>query len=228
MTSKSIVVTCVGPAAAAPAVLVEASTASERTGLMQTIDMVPAISGYVVPPVGCVASPRSPGCGCRGCIRTCCGTPSSPPCSTPAWILVMCRSQLDTRILVRRCVTTARGRTSTATPTTSWPPTWPPGPDVASAGRPSWGRAEGRGNAGSANLLWNYCGRDSHPRPELAADLRRVTAAVSRPPTRCRPLGPPAPCPSPRLRRPCRPPRRESRSCRCLRVRRARPRRRRP
>jgi integrase/recombinase XerD len=26
----------------------------------------------------------APGSGCRGCTRTCCATPSSPPCSTPA------------------------------------------------------------------------------------------------------------------------------------------------
>ena len=86
-------------------------------------------------PVDCIALPRSPGCGCRGCTRTCCDTRSSRPCSTPAWIFVMCRSQRGTRTPVQRCVTTARGRISTAIPTTSWPPTWSPGPDVTSDGR---------------------------------------------------------------------------------------------
>jgi site-specific recombinase XerC len=35
-------------------------------------------------PAGYVGWLRCRWCGCRGCIRTCCDTPSSPPCSTPA------------------------------------------------------------------------------------------------------------------------------------------------
>jgi integrase len=33
----------------------------------------------------CVDSPRPPASDCRECTRTCCATPSSPPCSRPAW-----------------------------------------------------------------------------------------------------------------------------------------------
>ncbi|WP_231929447.1 tyrosine-type recombinase/integrase [Micromonospora inositola] len=35
-------------------------------------------------PAGSSTSRPAPGSGCRGCTRTCCATPSSPPCSTPA------------------------------------------------------------------------------------------------------------------------------------------------
>jgi hypothetical protein len=51
-------------------------------------------------------------------------------CSLPVWTLAwtcgMSRSPPVTPIPVRRCGLTGPARTSTATPTTFWPPTWPP------------------------------------------------------------------------------------------------------
>ncbi len=49
----------------------------------------------------------------------------------PGWTCVMSRSTPATPIHAPPCVTTAPARTSTATPTTSSPPTWPPAPDPA-------------------------------------------------------------------------------------------------
>ena len=54
---------------------------------------------------------------------------SSRPCSTLAWTCGTSRSRPATPIREPRCATTGPARTSTATRTTSWPPTWPPAPD---------------------------------------------------------------------------------------------------
>ena len=57
----------------------------------------------------------------------------APPYVLPVWTRVltcgMSRSPPGTLIRAPRCATTAPGRTSTGTRTTSWPPTWPPAPD---------------------------------------------------------------------------------------------------
>jgi integrase/recombinase XerD len=45
------------------------------------------------------------------------------------WTSATCRSPPGTPIRARRCVTTGPATSSTGTPTTSWPPTWPPAPD---------------------------------------------------------------------------------------------------
>jgi integrase len=44
------------------------------------------VCGWIgtVPPVVCGRWRGCRWCGCRGCTRTCCATPTSPPCSTPA------------------------------------------------------------------------------------------------------------------------------------------------
>jgi len=76
-------------------------------------------------PAGSSAWPRPPESGCRGCTRTCCATPSSQPCSTPASASATCRSPPATPTRAPPCATTAPARTSTATRTTSSPPTWP-------------------------------------------------------------------------------------------------------
>jgi integrase/recombinase XerD len=56
-------------------------------------------------------------------------TPSSPPCSMPAWIYETRKSPPATLIRAPPCVTTAPETTWTVTPTTSSPPTCPPAPD---------------------------------------------------------------------------------------------------
>ena len=61
--------------------------------------------------------------------RTCSGTPSSPPCWTPASTFGTCRSPLGTPTLEPPCGTTAPARTSTVIPTTSWRRTWRQAPD---------------------------------------------------------------------------------------------------
>ncbi|GAA3398231.1 tyrosine-type recombinase/integrase [Cryptosporangium minutisporangium] len=71
--------------------------------------------------------PGPPGSGCLGCTRTCSDTHSSRRCSTPASASATPRSPLGALTHGRRCVTTGHARTSTATPTVSSPPTWPPG-----------------------------------------------------------------------------------------------------
>jgi hypothetical protein len=48
------------------------------------------------PPAGCVNCRSSPACVSRGCTRTCCGTPSSPPCLMPASICATPRSRPGT------------------------------------------------------------------------------------------------------------------------------------
>ena len=57
-------------------------------------------------------------------------TPMSPRCSTPASTSETSRSPLATPIRGPRCAMTELARTSTATPTTSSRPTWPPGHDI--------------------------------------------------------------------------------------------------
>ncbi len=66
---------------------------------------------------------------CRGCTRTCSGTPSSPQCSTPASTCATCRSPPGTPTHGPPCATTAPARTSTGTRTTSSLRTWRPAPD---------------------------------------------------------------------------------------------------
>jgi integrase/recombinase XerD len=66
----------------------------------------------------------------------------SRPCSTLAWICGTSRSPPGTPTRAPRCDMTGPARTSTATPTTSWPPTWPPAPD-----RPRVPRATSTGDA---------------------------------------------------------------------------------
>jgi len=56
---------------------------------------------------------------------------SSRPCSTRAWTSATSRSRPATPIRAPRCATTGPAKTSTATRTMSWPPTWPPAPDRA-------------------------------------------------------------------------------------------------
>jgi hypothetical protein len=55
----------------------------------------------------------------------------SLPVWMPAWICGTSRSPPVTPTRAPQCVTTEHGRTSTATQTTSWPPTWPPAPNSA-------------------------------------------------------------------------------------------------
>jgi integrase len=69
------------------------------------------------------------GVGSPGRTRTCFSTRSSRPCSTRAWTCGMSRSPHGTLIRGPRCGTTGLVRTSIVTRATSWPPTWPPGPD---------------------------------------------------------------------------------------------------
>jgi hypothetical protein len=90
-----------------------------------------AASGWTAtpPPGACGGYPKPQVCGLPGRTLTCSGTPSSPPCSTSAWTFETSRSPPATPTREPRCVTTGPARTSTATPTTSWPPTWPPAPD---------------------------------------------------------------------------------------------------
>ena len=64
-----------------------------------------------------------------GHILICSGTRSSRPCSTQALTCATSRSPPARLTLAPRCATTGPARTSTATPTTSSPPTWPPVPD---------------------------------------------------------------------------------------------------
>jgi hypothetical protein len=68
---------------------------------------------------GCVAWPRCRWCGRRGCIRTCCATSSSPPCSTPGSICGTSRSPPATPIPAPRCDMTEPAKTLTGTRTTS-------------------------------------------------------------------------------------------------------------
>ena len=89
---------------------------------------VPAWTG-TAPPAACTASPRQAGSMPRGCTRTCCDTPSSPPCSMPASTCETCRSLPGTPTHAPPCATTEPVRIWTATPTTSSPPTWPPVPE---------------------------------------------------------------------------------------------------
>ncbi len=58
---------------------------------------------------------------------------SSRPCSTPGWTCATSRSPPATPTPGPRCATTGRARTSTATLTTSSPPTWHPAPDQPGA-----------------------------------------------------------------------------------------------
>ena len=80
-------------------------------------------------PAACGNSPGPPEYAPPGHIRTCSGTPSSPPCSTPGSTCATSRSPPATPTRAPPCVTTGPARTSTATRTTSWPPTWPPAPN---------------------------------------------------------------------------------------------------
>ena len=72
---------------------------------------------------------EAPECGSPSHTRTCSDTPSSPPCWTLASTFVTSRSPPGMPIRARLCAPTGPATTSTATPTTSWPPTWPPAPD---------------------------------------------------------------------------------------------------
>jgi len=60
-------------------------------------------------------APRPPESPSRGCIRRCCGTPSSPPCSTPASTYATSKSPPATPTHAPRCAMTVHARTSTAT-----------------------------------------------------------------------------------------------------------------
>ncbi len=80
-------------------------------------------------PDGSSTRPPTHASGYPGCTRTCCATPTSPPCSTrrgPARRPDAARHVADPR-------TTMPLRPPappwTATPTTTTPPTWPPAPD---------------------------------------------------------------------------------------------------
>ena len=67
----------------------------------------------------------------QGRTRTCSATPTSRPCSTLAPTCATCRSPPVTPTHAPRCDMTGPATTWTATRTTSWPPTWPPAPDLA-------------------------------------------------------------------------------------------------
>ncbi len=88
----------------------------------------PSVPGWTGTPrpAASKTSPKPPASGCRECTPTCCGTPLSPPCSTPASASATYRSPLVTPILRPPCATTELARTLTGTPTTSSPPTWHP------------------------------------------------------------------------------------------------------
>ena len=77
-------------------------------------------------PVDCAISPIRPASPARGCIPTCSATPTSRPCWTPGSTSAMSRSPPATPTPAPRCATTELERTSTDTPTTCSPPTWPP------------------------------------------------------------------------------------------------------
>ena len=76
---------------------------------------------------------KPPGCGSPGHTHICSVIHSSRPCWTRAWTCGTSRSPPVTPIRAPRCATTGPARTSTASPTTSWPPTWPPAPDAQPA-----------------------------------------------------------------------------------------------
>jgi hypothetical protein len=81
------------------------------------------------PPAGSDCSPERLESRSPGHILICSGTRSSRPCSTQASTCATSRSPPAMPTLAPRCATTGLAKTSTATPTTSSPPTWPPAPD---------------------------------------------------------------------------------------------------
>ena len=97
----------------------------------------------------------------------------SPPCSTPASPSVTCRSRLGTRTRGPRCATTAPARTSTATPTTSSPPSWHPAPESSARGRPRpLQSAAGNDRTSDGNGRWES--------NDLPADRRSGRPSLSR------------------------------------------------
>ena len=95
---------------------------------------------HAAPPGVCGAWPTSPEYGSPGRTRICSAIHSSPPCWTQASIYATSRSPPVTPTHAPPCGTTGPARTSTATPTTSSPPTWPPAPDRAHVSRGPWAR----------------------------------------------------------------------------------------
>ena len=71
--------------------------------------------------------------------RICSAIPSSRPCWMLAWTCWTSRSPPGTPIRAPRRAMTGPARTSTATRTTSWPPTWPLVPDLTPAHRVFYG-----------------------------------------------------------------------------------------
>ncbi len=119
-------------------------------------------------PVACTTWPTRPGSTFPGCTRTCSGTPSSPPCSTPASTCATSRSPPATPTPAPPCATTGHARTSTVTPTTSSPPTWPPAPDE----RPVLVRPAQLSGANPL-VLW-YCGQYHRVVPSVAKILAQM------------------------------------------------------
>jgi integrase/recombinase XerD len=83
-------------------------------------------------------------------IRICSVTHMSRPCSTLALTCATCRSPPATPTHAPRCGTTGPATTSTATRTTSWPPTWHLARDPACASRGLYPREASDIAAGSA------------------------------------------------------------------------------
>jgi hypothetical protein len=81
------------------------------------------------PPAVFGDSPKPPASRSPEPIRTCSATHSSRPCSMPASTSGTSRSPPATPTRAPPCGMTGPARTWTATPTTSWPPTWPPAPE---------------------------------------------------------------------------------------------------
>ena len=77
----------------------------------------------------CGTWPKPRGWRSPGRTRTCSATPLSPPCSMLGSTCATSRSPLVTPIHAQPCVMTEPATTLTATRTTSWPLTWPRGPD---------------------------------------------------------------------------------------------------
>ena len=89
------------------------------------------------PPAACTSSPRPPASRSPGRTLICSVTPTSRPCSTPASTCATSKSPPVMPTPALRCGMTGPARTWTATPTTSWPPTWPPAPDPVRVSRSS-------------------------------------------------------------------------------------------
>ena len=111
---------------------IDRAAADRSAGRSCSTAVVPGWTG-TPPPAACATSPSTRAYGSPGHIPTCSGTPSSRPCWMPGLTCAMSRSPPGTPIPARPRAMTGPARTSTGTPITSSPPTWPLAPDVAAS-----------------------------------------------------------------------------------------------